>query len=81
LSVHTYSGSAILKVFKLCDAFFKASKRLQADRNTLRQQRNIFASTAINQEIRRIATRYDRLARNYLVSVCLAAALVWWNYC
>jgi IS5 family transposase len=26
----------------------------------------------------RIATRYDRLARNYLASVCLAAALVWW---
>ena len=27
---------------------------------------------------RRIATRYDRLARNYLASICLAAALVWW---
>jgi transposase len=27
---------------------------------------------------RRIATRYDKLARNYLASVCLAAALVWW---
>jgi transposase len=26
---------------------------------------------------RRIATRYDRLARNYLASVCLVAALVW----
>jgi hypothetical protein len=28
---------------------------------------------------RRIATRYDRLARNYLASVCLVAALVWWS--
>jgi transposase len=27
---------------------------------------------------RRVATRYDKLARNYLASVCLAAALVWW---
>jgi transposase len=27
---------------------------------------------------RRIATRYDELARSYLASVCLAAALVWW---
>jgi transposase len=26
----------------------------------------------------RIATRYDELARNYLASVCLAAALAWW---
>ena len=30
------------------------------------------------KDFRRIATRYDRLARNYLASVCLAPALVWW---
>src|SRR5262245_32774225 len=30
------------------------------------------------KDFRRIATRYDRLARNYLASVCLAASLVWW---
>src|SRR6516225_9644279 len=30
------------------------------------------------KDFRRIATRYDRLARIYLASVCLAAALVWW---
>jgi transposase len=30
------------------------------------------------KDFRRIATRYDRLAGNYLASVCLAAALVWW---
>ena len=30
------------------------------------------------KDFRRIATRYDRLARNYPASVCLAAALVWW---
>ena len=30
------------------------------------------------KDFRRIATRDDRLARNYLASVCLAAALVWW---
>ena len=28
------------------------------------------------KDFRRIATRYDKLARNYLASVCLAAALV-----
>jgi transposase len=31
------------------------------------------------KDFRRIATRYDRLARNYLASVCLAAALVSWT--
>jgi len=30
------------------------------------------------KDFRRIATRYDRLARNYLAAVCLVAALVWW---
>jgi transposase len=30
------------------------------------------------KDFRRIATCYDRLARNYLASVCLAAALIWW---
>jgi len=36
--------------------------------------------TAFNRlkDFRRIATRYDKLARNYLASVCLVAALVWW---
>jgi transposase len=30
------------------------------------------------KDFRRIATRYDRLGRNYLASVCFAAALGWW---
>jgi transposase len=30
------------------------------------------------KDFRRIATRYDRLARNFLASICLVAAVVWW---
>ena len=30
------------------------------------------------KDFKRIATRYDRLARNFLASVCLVAAIVWW---
>ncbi len=30
------------------------------------------------KDFRRIATRYDRLARNFLASICLVAAIVWW---
>jgi len=30
------------------------------------------------EDLRRIATRYDRLARNFLASVCLVATIVWW---
>lgn len=31
------------------------------------------------KDFRRIATRYDKLASNYLASVCLTAALIWWT--
>jgi putative transposase len=30
------------------------------------------------KDFRRIATRYDRLARNFLASVYLVATIVWW---
>lgn len=30
------------------------------------------------KDFRRIATRYDKLARNFLASLCLVAAIVWW---
>ena len=30
------------------------------------------------KDFRRIATRYDKLARNYLAAVCLVAVIVWW---
>ena len=31
------------------------------------------------KDFRRIATRYDKLARNFLAGVLLAAALIWWT--
>ena len=30
------------------------------------------------KDFRRIATRYDRLARNFLASIYLVATIVWW---
>jgi putative transposase len=31
------------------------------------------------KDFRRLATRYARLARNFLASVYIVAALVWWT--
>ena len=31
------------------------------------------------KDFRRIATRYDKLARNFLAGVLLAAAIIWWT--
>ena len=30
------------------------------------------------KDFRRVATRYDKLARNYLAAVAIAAVLIWW---
>ena len=30
------------------------------------------------KDFRRIATRYDKLARNFLAGVLIAAAITWW---
>ena len=43
-----------------------------------KERRRIENAFSRLKDFRRIATRYDRLARNFLASVCLAAALVWW---
>ncbi len=50
---------------------FRFSKRLYRERHRIE---NAFSRL---KDFRRIATRYDRLARNFLASVCLAATLVW----
>jgi len=61
---------------------------MEASRKTLPQNDPVFWSQIKRHRIenafcrlkdfRRIATRYDRLARNFLASVCLVAAIVWW---
>jgi transposase len=30
------------------------------------------------KDFRRIATRYDKLARNFLAAVTIAAFIIWW---
>ena len=51
--------------FRFSKRLYKLRWRIEAAFNRLK-------------DYRRIATRYDKLARNYLASVCLAEALVWW---
>jgi putative transposase len=48
------------------------------DRKSYRQRHRIENAFCRLKDFRRIFTRYDRLARNFLASICLAAAIVWW---
>jgi transposase len=53
------------RLFSFSARLYKLCWRIEAAFNRLK-------------DFRRVATRYDRLARNYLASVWLAAALAWW---
>ena len=48
------------------------------NKKSYRQRHRIENAFCRLKDFRRIATRYDRLARNFLASVCLVAAIVWW---
>jgi transposase len=48
------------------------------NRKSYKQRHRIENAFCRLKDFRRIATRYDRLARNYLASICLVAAIVWW---
>jgi transposase len=57
------------------------SNRLQPftfDRKSYKQRHRIENAFCRLKDFRRVFTRYDRLARNFLASACLAAAIVWW---
>ena len=46
---------------------------------TAYRQRNLIERMFCRlKDFRRVFTCYDKLARNFLVTVCLAAAIVWW---
>jgi len=51
---------------------------IQYDERRYRDRWLVEAMFCRLKDFRRVATRYDKLARNYLASICLAAALVWW---
>lgn len=48
------------------------------DREAYRQRNLIERMFARLKDFRRVATRYDKLARNFLAGVLLAAILIWW---
>jgi transposase len=51
---------------------------LSYNREAYRQRNLIERMFARLKDFRRIATRYDKLARNFLAGILLAAAITWW---
>jgi transposase len=48
------------------------------DRDVYRKRNLIERMFARLKDFRRIATRYDKLARNFLAGILVAATLLWW---
>ena len=48
------------------------------DREAYRQRNLIERMFARLKDFRRVATRYDKLARNFLAGTLMAAVLIWW---
>jgi transposase len=53
-------------------------KRIRYDKEAYKGRNVIERCYCRLKDFRRIATRYDKLARNFFSSVCLAAALIYW---
>jgi putative transposase len=53
-------------------------RRHDFDRSLYRHRNRIERTIGRLKDFRRIATRYDKLACNYLAPIHLAATLTWW---
>jgi len=51
---------------------------IRYDRRTYRQRNLIERMFCRLKDFRRVATRYDKLARNFLAGAIIAATLTWW---
>lgn len=49
------------------------------DAGAYRERNKIERAFCAIKDWRRIATRYDKLARNFLSAVAIAAAIIWWT--
>jgi transposase len=54
------------------------TRRYSFNKRSYRRRHLVENAICRLKDFRRIATRYDRLARNFLASVCIVAAIVWW---
>jgi putative transposase len=49
------------------------------DRRAYRERNRIERAFCSLKDFRRVATRYDKLARNFLAAVEIAAVILWWT--
>lgn len=81
-----YDADAILALIASCGANAQIPtpryrKQQRSVDKALYRQRNLVERFFCNiKQFRRIATRFDKLARNFLAAACLAATRLWTRY-
>ena len=56
----------------------KANRRCHASRPISTASATPSSACSAREDFRRVATRYDRLATNFLAAVCIAATVSYW---
>ena len=58
----------------------RKNRKIQYDYNRIiYKQRNVVERMFCRfKDLRRIATRFDRNIKNFMATICIAAAVIWW---
>lgn len=80
-----YDAGGLRKALALCgtEAVIPSTRSRKTaipyDRTAYRQRNKIERAFCRLKDWRRIATRYDKLARNFEAAVAIAAIIIWWS--
>jgi transposase len=69
---------AQLEIVAVIPSIARRKPLIPHDREAYRQRNLIERMFARLKDCRRVATRYDKLARNFLADVLIAAIVIWW---
>jgi transposase len=69
---------AQLEIITVIPSIKRRKPLIPHDREAYRQRNLIERMFARLKDFRRVATRYDKLARNFLAGVIIAAIVIWW---
>jgi transposase len=75
---HLRSLLAKAKIEAVIPSIARRKPLIPYDREAYRQRNLIERMFARLKDFRRVATRYDKLARNFLAGALIAAILIWW---
>lgn len=75
---HLRAALAARKIKAVIPSTTSRRRPIPYDKTAYRHRNRIERMFCRLKDFRRIATRYDKLARNFIAGVFLAATIIWW---